>query len=147
MTWNIEGWGRNCYNLRYFTNSYLPDLIFLSEPQCFQCDIMAQFDLFSGSFSYHLNSSLPWPAPRLKKGFWWDNGNVAHQTGPICEGPPNLITIFSSNPSFNTWSRSYCSYRHLFAYKWQRVKVHYSSCSPWDNGDYDQWIIFLSNLH
>ena len=56
MTWNIEGWGRNCYNLGYFTNSFLPDLIFLSEPQCFQCDILAQFDLFSGSFSYHLNS-------------------------------------------------------------------------------------------
>ena len=56
MTWNIEGWGRNCHNLKHFTNNLRPDFIFLSEPQCFQCDISEQFSIFNDSFSYHLNS-------------------------------------------------------------------------------------------
>ena len=56
MTWNIEGWKRNCHNLQYFVQESKPDLIFLSEPQSFQCDISLQFECFYGSYSFHLNS-------------------------------------------------------------------------------------------
>ena len=56
MTWNIEGWGRNCFNLQNFTNDFNPDIIFLSESQCYQCDISSQYEHFRGSYSFHLNS-------------------------------------------------------------------------------------------
>ena len=56
MTWNIEGWKRNCFNLKNFTNNFQPDIIFLSEPQCYQCDITALYEHFHGSFSFNLNS-------------------------------------------------------------------------------------------
>ena len=56
MTWNIEGWKRNHLNLKHFVDEFEPDLLFLSEPQSFQCDIPTYYDCFRNSFSYHLNS-------------------------------------------------------------------------------------------
>jgi hypothetical protein len=43
-------------NLDFFVKQLNPVLIFLSEPQIFQCDVAPVFSSFSGSFSYHLNS-------------------------------------------------------------------------------------------
>ena len=57
FTWNIEGWKRNCLNLEHFISKYKPDLVFLSEPQCFQCDISALFQCFQGLYCFSLNSS------------------------------------------------------------------------------------------
>ena len=56
ITWNIEGWKRNFFNLKHFTDEFLPDIIFLSEPQSFQCDINTYFECFKGKYSYSLNS-------------------------------------------------------------------------------------------
>ena len=56
LTWNIEGWKRNHFNLKHFIHEFEPDLIFLSEPQSFQCDISTQFNLYFDNYSFHLNS-------------------------------------------------------------------------------------------
>ena len=56
LTWNIEGWKRNCFNLKNFTDNFSPDIIFLSEPQCYQCDIQPLYEHFHSSFSFSLNS-------------------------------------------------------------------------------------------
>ena len=56
ITWNIEGLGRNILNLKHFCTTHEPDLIFLSEPQVFQCDVAALMSHFSGSYLYSLNS-------------------------------------------------------------------------------------------
>ena len=109
MTWNIEGWGRNCYNLKYFTNSFSPDIFFLSEPQCFQCDIIAQFDLFSGSFSYHLNSEdvlcpdLPLDTKKAKGGtmiMWHSKLNPFIKILPTSS--PSSLPILLSIPGLQT---------------------------------------------
>jgi exonuclease III len=57
LTWNIEGWKRNYLNLKHFTDEIKPDLILLSEPQSFQCDIPTYFECFQGKYSYSLNSN------------------------------------------------------------------------------------------
>ena len=57
MTWNIEGLKRNIHNLVHFCNTYQPDLIFLSEPQIFTCDVEQLMSFLKGSYSYSLNSA------------------------------------------------------------------------------------------
>ena len=39
-----------------FVNDISPALVFLTEPQIYQCDIAAMFSMFSGGYSFHLNS-------------------------------------------------------------------------------------------
>ena len=56
LSWNIEGFRRNHQNLRFFCDELKPDLIFLSEPQLFQCDIALLTKPFTGEFSVILNS-------------------------------------------------------------------------------------------
>ena len=56
LSWNIEGWKRNCFNLQHFINMHNPVLVFLSEPQLYHCDISSCFQMFSGEFSFNLNS-------------------------------------------------------------------------------------------
>ena len=43
-------------NLLHFVDNMLPDLIFLSEPQLFQCDAEALTSMFRGKYCYNLNS-------------------------------------------------------------------------------------------
>ena len=43
-------------NLLNFVDNMLPDLIFLSEPQLFQCDAEALTSMFRGKYCYNLNS-------------------------------------------------------------------------------------------
>ena len=43
-------------NLKHFVDTFTPDLVFISEPQAFQCDIQALFDPFVGDYGYYLNS-------------------------------------------------------------------------------------------
>ena len=57
LTWNIEGLRRNIFNLKHFCTLYNPDLVFLSEPQLFQCDADALMETFRGSYNFDLNSS------------------------------------------------------------------------------------------
>ena len=74
ITWNIEGLGRNILNLKHFCTTNKPDLLFLSEPQVFQCDVAALMSHLSGSYMYSLNSldkyelDLPLTKPRAKGG-------------------------------------------------------------------------------
>ena len=56
MTWNIEGFKRNHLNLKLFCDSETPDLVFLSEPQIFQCDIALFSRSFSGKYSEESNN-------------------------------------------------------------------------------------------
>ena len=56
ISWNIEGWARNCFNLLHFVDLHLPLFVFLSEPQVFQCDVTSMFSRFTSNYSFHLNS-------------------------------------------------------------------------------------------
>ena len=80
FSWNIEGWNRNCHNLLNLVDSSSPSLIFLSEPQLFQCDLPALFSMFDSKFLFHLNSEdsfcpeLPLSTRKAKGGTMamWD---------------------------------------------------------------------------
>ena len=56
MTWNIEGLKRNIFSLKELTLAYSPDVILLSEPQIFLCDIAKIMLCFQGEYMFHLNS-------------------------------------------------------------------------------------------
>ena len=56
LSWNIEGFKRNQSSLKHFCKEFKPDLIFLSEPQVFQCDIALLTKPFLGEYSVLLNS-------------------------------------------------------------------------------------------
>ena len=56
--WNIEGFKRNQFALKHFIElEGVPDFIFLSEPQIFQCDLSNVVQYFSGQYFFSLNSS------------------------------------------------------------------------------------------
>ena len=57
MTWNIEGLKRNAINLHHFLDLYSPDLVFLSEPQMFECDMGSVMDFYKDKYAYLLNSA------------------------------------------------------------------------------------------
>ena len=56
FSWNIEGFRRNKTNLKYFVDLHLPDFIFLSEPNLFQCDLDQAMLPFKGEYLACLNS-------------------------------------------------------------------------------------------
>ena len=56
FSWNIEGVKRNLHSLKHFIDLHKPELIFLSEPQIFQCDVNVLLETVQGQFSHHLNS-------------------------------------------------------------------------------------------
>ena len=57
FTWNIEGLGRNIFNLKYFVDQHHPDLILLSEPQIFANDLELVMRPLSGEYLACLNSA------------------------------------------------------------------------------------------
>ena len=56
LSWNIEGYRRNQMNLKHFCDQFNPSLVFISEPQAFQCDISLLTRPFIGAYSFLLNS-------------------------------------------------------------------------------------------
>ena len=56
MSWNLEGLSRNVHSLKFFIESFSPSLVFLSEPQVFQCDITMVLQNISPLYSFYLNS-------------------------------------------------------------------------------------------
>ena len=74
MTWNIEGLKRNVFCLSELTKTYAPDMIFLSEPQIFQCDTQQHTACFKGEYLFFSNSEdqfdhdLPLIRPRAFGG-------------------------------------------------------------------------------
>ena len=52
----MENLKKNVFNLKSFTEFYNPDLLFISEPQIFQCDLSNQMAYFSGEYNFFLNS-------------------------------------------------------------------------------------------
>ena len=56
ISWNVEGLKRNLYNLKFFTDLYKPQMLFLSEPQLFQSDLPQVMKYFKGEYSAVLNS-------------------------------------------------------------------------------------------
>ena len=65
---------RNYNNLQHFIISISPSLVFLSEPQIFQCDVKPIIEQISQSLCFHLNSediydkSLPLEKSKAKGG-------------------------------------------------------------------------------
>ena len=56
MTWNIEGFRRNLFNLKHLINIHSPDFVYLSEPQIFGNDVDSQMKYLSGDYCFSLNS-------------------------------------------------------------------------------------------
>ena len=56
LSWNIEGAKRGAHNLAHFVEKYDPALMFLSEPQVFQCDAALAMAPLLPTYCYHLNS-------------------------------------------------------------------------------------------
>ena len=56
MTWNLEGFSRNIYNLKYFS-CYEPDFIMLSKPQIYQNDIELFMTHLKREYCYSLNTA------------------------------------------------------------------------------------------
>ena len=56
FTWNIEGFGKNIFNLHALLKSFDPDLVSISEPQMFRCDASRHMSFLKGRYNYHLNS-------------------------------------------------------------------------------------------
>ena len=57
ISWNIEGFRRNKTNLKHFLTLDAADIIFLSEPNLYQCDVLQAMQLFRGDYFCSLNSS------------------------------------------------------------------------------------------
>ena len=57
LSWNIEGLARNIHNLQHFIYKHKPDLVFLSEPQVFACDVDSLMSFLKKDYEYNLNSS------------------------------------------------------------------------------------------
>ena len=58
ISWNIESIRRGFPSLALFCDLHSPDLIFLSEPQVFNCD-MSLFAPKLAQYKYYLNSEDP----------------------------------------------------------------------------------------
>ena len=56
VTWNIEGFSRSKFKLLNMLNCFQPDLVFLSEPKLYQCDLMTEMNLFTHQYQAALCS-------------------------------------------------------------------------------------------
>ena len=56
VSWNIEGAKPGSANLAHFVKTHQPALIFLSEPQLFQCDARLALAPLLPTYCYKLNS-------------------------------------------------------------------------------------------
>ena len=56
LTWTIEGVTRNLLDLKQRVDHEDPDLIFLQEPMCFQCDLTKINDILGDKYCSILNS-------------------------------------------------------------------------------------------
>ena len=74
ISWNIEGLSKNYLTLSDLVRKFSAQLIFLSEPQAYRCDLAPLLTPFLGSYEAHLNSEdahdfdLPLTHPRAKGG-------------------------------------------------------------------------------
>ena len=105
ISWNIESLGKHFFILKQFVNQFSANLIFLSEPQIYQCDVSQLMAPFAGNFSYHLNSEdqhdaeLPLTHPKAKGGTLviWRNSLSAHiQVLPTTS--PSFVSVLISPP-------------------------------------------------
>ena len=56
LSWNVEGFRRNYLNLKHFFDHFQPQMVFLSEPQLYNCDMTLLASPFRGKYSFLLNS-------------------------------------------------------------------------------------------
>ena len=74
LTWNIEGFSSSKYTLKHMLQLYQLDLIFLSEPLMYQCDLTRETSIFNGEYCSSLSSDdltdyeLPLARSRPKGG-------------------------------------------------------------------------------
>ena len=74
MTWNVEGLKNHSHSLCHFIDQISPSLVFISEPQIFQCDIPLIMMHSVPHYHYNLNSenlyetSLPLDKCKAKGG-------------------------------------------------------------------------------
>ena len=97
MSWNIEGFKRNSYNLKHFCDNFHQDLICISEPKLLQCDLGLLSKPFVGQYSFLLNSEettspdLPLSTSRAHGGtlMMWKSS-----LGPYIESLPITAPAF-----------------------------------------------------
>ena len=56
LTWNIENIKKNVFVLAQLLSIHRSSIVFLSEPQAYQCDLPALVQYFKHDYSYFLNS-------------------------------------------------------------------------------------------
>ena len=56
ISFNIEGLNRNIQSLKYFVDMLSPSLVFLTEPQVYDCDVSSVFQPMKATHRFHLNS-------------------------------------------------------------------------------------------
>ena len=127
FSWNIEGLRRNAHSLKHFTDLHRPDLIFLSEPQAFQCDVACTLKMFRGSYSHHLNSEdtyqpdLALEKSRAKGALYLCGNHHCLCYSLYLTISPSPLTFYSKLPNFlphwylpsNQWPRSTICLRHV----------------------------------
>ena len=107
LTWNIEGLKRNSYNLQHFVSIHKPDLVFLSEPQIYSCDLDKTMSIFSNYSVPLLNSadifdpSLPLEKSRAKGGTlaMWKTSLDPYVTPLDCPSP-SILPLLINKPGF-----------------------------------------------
>ena len=113
LTWNLEAFSRNVYNLKYFATCFMVDLIFICEPQIYQCDVDLNMNHLQGEYCHALNSTdkydpdLPLVKPKAHGGtmvLWkiqHDPYISVHPVSsaailPVIFNPPNSPTSLKS---------------------------------------------------
>ena len=104
MTWNIEGFIRSKHSLKTFVDQTKPDLILLSEPMLFQCDLQQNallFEDYSAALSSEdlYDTEIPYRKRRAYGGtmFLWKSAFDPYVT-QIPFSSPSILSILFSPP-------------------------------------------------
>ena len=105
ISWNIENISNNYTTLLKFAQQFSAQLIFLSEPQLYRCDLSPIMQTFAGSYDAYLNSEdihdmdLPLTHPKAKGGtmvLWHTSLSPYVKILPTCS--PSFVSVLLSPP-------------------------------------------------
>ena len=107
ISWNVEGFSQNFITLYNFVKQYSAQLIFLSEPQTYRCDLPLLLSPFIGEYETHLNSEdahdmdLPLTNPKAKGGtmaLWHSSLSPYLKVLPTTS--PSFFSVLISVPGY-----------------------------------------------
>ena len=107
ISWNIEGLSKNYLILNDFVKQYSAQLIFLSEPQTYRCDLAPLLTPFLSEYEAHLNSEdahdmdLPLTHPKAKGGtmaIW--HSSLSPYLKVLPSSSPSFFSILISVPGY-----------------------------------------------